>query len=323
MLEGERRDKHRHGEPDATEDADRKNLLEVDPRRQLGDAQLDRQPADGEHPERLADKQPQHDPHRYRTQQGGETNPLQRYPGVGKGKQRQDQIGTPGVQLVLQILERRGVTLAVKRDHKTDHHTGQGRMDARLEHRNPEHQTNQHVEADPVLTTTIHPKQGEGCQNTDGQRLQRQLLGIEERDDDDDAEVIHDGQRQQKYLEAHRHPLAEQRHHPEGKGDVGRSRDRPASARHFIRIVEKGVDQGRGQHAAHRSDSREGRLNPGRERPFQHLSLHFQANQQEEDRHKAIVDPEQQWLVDVESCDAHLHRRVEKRLIPASQRGIG
>ena len=77
---------------------------------------------------------------------------------------------------MLQILERRGVTLAVKRNHKAHYHACQRRMDARLEHRNPEHQTNQHVKADPVLTTAIHPKQSEGCQNTDGQRLKRQLL---------------------------------------------------------------------------------------------------------------------------------------------------
>ncbi len=164
---------------------------------------------------------------------------------------------------MLQMLERRGIALAIERDHETNHHASQGRMDTGFQHRYPEHQTDQHVETDPILTAAVHPEQGQGRQNTDRQCRQRQLLGVEQRDDDDDTQIIHDGQRQQEYLEAHRHPLAEQRHHPEGKGNIGRGRNRPASARHFIRVVEEGVDQGRSQHTAHRSDGREGRLHPG------------------------------------------------------------
>ena len=37
MLECQRRDKHRHGEADATQDADGKDLSEVHSLRQLGD----------------------------------------------------------------------------------------------------------------------------------------------------------------------------------------------------------------------------------------------------------------------------------------------
>ncbi len=323
MLEGQRGNEHRHGKADAAQNADRKDLSEVDPRWQLGNAQLDRQPADGEHPERLADEQPQHDAHGHRAQQGGETYPLQRHPGVGKGEQRQDQVGTPGVQGMLQMLEWRLITLAVERDHEAHHHAGQGRMDARLQHRHPEHQPDQHVEADPILAAAIHPQQGQGRQDADRQRRQRQLLGVEQRDDDDDPQVIHDGQRQQKHLETHRHPLAQQRHHPEGKGDVGGGGNGPAGTRHFVRVVEEGIDQGWRQHAAHRRDGREGGLHPGREGPLQHLALHLEADQQEEDSHEAVVDPEQQRLVDVEGGNAHLHLGIEESLIAAGQAAVG
>ena len=46
--------------------------------------------------------------------------------------------------------------------------------------------------------------------------------------------------------------------------------------------------------------------------PLQHLSLHLETHQQEEDRHEAIVDPEQQRLVDVERRDANLYLGIEE-----------
>ncbi|MNT06876.1 hypothetical protein D3C72_1415590 [compost metagenome] len=88
-------------------------------------------------------------------------------------------------------------------------------------------------------------------------------MGIEEGDDDDDPQVIHDSQGQQENLQAGRHPLAEQRHHPEGEGDVGCGRNGPAGPGHFVFVVEEGIDERRGQHAAHGGDGREGGLYPG------------------------------------------------------------
>ncbi|MNT59476.1 hypothetical protein D3C72_1969910 [compost metagenome] len=88
-------------------------------------------------------------------------------------------------------------------------------------------------------------------------------MGIEQRDDDDDPQVIHDGQGQQENLQAGRHPFAKQRHHPEGEGDIGRSRDGPTGPGDFVLVVEEGIDERRGQHAAYGGDGREGGLHPG------------------------------------------------------------
>ena len=58
---------------------------------------------------------------------------------------------------------------------------------------------------------------------------QRELARIEERDDDDRAEIVEDRERRQEDLEGGRHARAEEREHAEREGDVGRGRDRPAA----------------------------------------------------------------------------------------------
>ena len=55
--------------------------------------------------------------------------------------------------------------------------------------------------------------------------------------------------------------------------------------------VERQVAQGREHHAAQGRDTRQDTAGPGRELAVEHLALDLQADQQEEDRHQAVVDP--------------------------------
>ena len=61
-----------------------------------------------------------------------------------------------------------------------------------------------------------------------GQRHPRQLLGIDDRNDENRADIINGGQREQKDAELRGNPFAEQGEPTERKGDIGRHRDSPS-----------------------------------------------------------------------------------------------
>src|SRR3546814_7560477 len=52
------------------------------------------------------------------------------------------------------------------------------------------------------------------------------------------------------------------------------------------------------------------------------LSLDLQRDEQEEQRHQAVVDPQQQWLVDLERPEAQLHRHLAERLVEVVHRRV-
>ena len=126
-------------------------------------------------------------------------------------------------------------------------------------------------------------------------------------------------ERQQEDLQRGGNARAQQRQHADGEGDVGGRRYRPASQRRRIAGVDGDVDDGGHHHAADgRNDGQRG-LAEGRQLALQQLALDLQADQKEEDRHQAVVDPVQQRLVERERADAHADRRIEKAVVePAS-----
>ena len=63
------------------------------------------------------------------------------------------------MQLMLQMFERRDISLALIRDHEAEDDTGQGGMDTGLEHRHPQHGTDQQVERQAIHAAAIHPEQ--------------------------------------------------------------------------------------------------------------------------------------------------------------------
>ena len=86
------------------------------------------------------------------------------------------------------------------------------------------------------------------------QHRQRQVVGVEQRDHDDRAEVVDDRDRRQEDLQRRRHARAEQQQDAERERDVGRRRDRPAAQRDRVAAVDRSVDRRRHQHAAERRD---------------------------------------------------------------------
>ena len=171
------------------------------------------------------------------------------------------------------------------------------------------------------------PRHVEGREHDDAGRRQRQrepgqVLRIEQGDDDDGAEVVEDGKRQQEQLERARHPRPQQRQHAHGEGDVGGRRNGPALERDGVAGVDPDVDERRHRHAADGRHRGQGGLAEGRQLSPQQLALDLEADQEEEDRHQAVVDPQQQRLVDRQRADAHAHGRVEKYLVEVRQRRV-
>ena len=53
--------------------------------------------------------------------------------------------------------------------------------------------------------------------------------------------------------------------------------------------------------------------------PFEHLALDLQADQQKEQGHQAVVDPQQQWLGDLQGADLHGHWHVQQAVVEKTQ----
>ena len=53
------------------------------------------------------------------------------------------------------------------------------------------------------------------------------------------------------------------------------------------------------------------------------LAFHFQPDQEKEQGHQAIVDPQQQWLGDSEVAHVHFDGQIEKCVVLRRERRIG
>ncbi len=92
---------------------------------------------------------------------------------------------------------------------------------------------------------------------------------------------------------------SQQRQHAERKGDVGGGGNGPAAQRRRIAEIERDIDQSRRDHPAQRRDGGQGAPRPGRELALDEFALDLQSDDQEEQRHKPVIDP----VADVEAAD--------------------
>src|SRR5690606_25759036 len=123
--------------------------------------------------------------------------------------------------------------------------------------------------------------QGEG----DQQGGHVDLVGVEDGDDQQRAQVVDDRQRGEEDAKGKRDAAAEDRQNAKGEGDVGGHRDAPA-AEGGLTEVEQGVDGAGDDHAADGRDDGDG--GPLRRGEFadEHLALDLQADDEEEDGHQ-------------------------------------
>ncbi|EKD39295.1 MAG: hypothetical protein ACD_75C00448G0002 [uncultured bacterium] len=126
-----------------------------------------------------------------------------------------------------------------------------------FEQGHPHYRPDKDIHAYFFLATAVHQQKDQDAAGHDGQGKQGNSLGIEERDDQDCADIVKDGQGSQQHLQANRHARAQERQDAQSEGDIGGRRDCPAAQGNGIAKVEGGIDERRDQHAAQRSHRRQ------------------------------------------------------------------
>ncbi len=171
-------------------------------------------------------------------------------------------------------------------------------MNPGLEDGNPEHYGQQQIGRLAHHAETVHCDGQRQCHRADDQARDRQVFGVEQGDDGDRGKVVEDGQGQQEELQRQRHARAERHQQRQREGNVGRHRYGPTIHRDGIAPVEPGVHRCRNHHAAESADTRQHDLGERRKLALEKLALDLEADEEEEDGHEAIVDPEQERLAD-------------------------
>ena len=87
-------------------------------------------------------------------------------------------------------------------------------------------------------------------------------------------------------------------------------------------MVERDEQQGGHRHAGDRADQRQDQAFASCELPTERFALDLQCDEQEEDRHQAIVDPQEQRLGDGEIADTDLQGEIAECLVGVVCRGI-
>ena len=169
-------------------------------------------------------------------------------------------------------------------------------MDAGFQHQHPKDRPQKQDRRDPVRPLQVQPQKPRQRRKREEQIIDMQFAGVEKRDDEDRAEVVKDRQRQQEDLQRRWHPLAQKRQNADGKGDVGRGGDGPAALGDRVRPVEDKEDQRRHRHAADRRHARQHHVARVLQLALHHLALQLKPDEEEEDRHQAVIDPQDQFL---------------------------
>ena len=157
-----------------------------------------------------------------------------------------------------------------------------------------------------------------------GEVAQLQILGVEDRDDGYRPDVIGDRKRQQEQPRPARDPGSEEGHHTKGEGDVGRHWDSPAPDRRLTGIeIDPYVDESREDHAAEGSHDGECGCLGVAEVTVDHLTLYLEPDDEEEDRHEAVVDHVLKVLVEMKRPEVDDQRGLEDLEIRGRPAGVG
>ena len=137
-----------------------------------------------------------------------------------------------------------------------------------------------------------------------------------------ESDVIHDSQGGQEDLESAWGSGRDECQYPEREGDVGRHGNRPPTRFHSSAVREE-IEGRWNDHAADRRGDRERRLARGCQFARKRLTLDFQSDKEEEDRHEPIVDPLMNGERRPMSTPGKGNRRRQQAVIGVSLPGIG
>ena len=275
--------------------------------------------------DRLAEEQAEQDAEGERVGQAVRRDVQQIDAGVEEREQGQDQERHPRVHAVLQDDERRVRVAgqAVGGDREGQRDAGDGRVHAGLEHEVPHGDAEQHVGRGVEDAQAVEGEQGREAAGRVQQVDEMQVAGVVQGDDEHGAQVVQNGQRQQEHLEPGRHAGAEHHQHAQRERDVGRGRNRPAAQGGGVAVVEGGEHEAGDQHAAEGGEGRQGGVPGVGEMAGDELALELQADQEEEDRHQAVVDPQQRGLLQRDGAEVQMHRPVQQQRVLVLPAGVG
>ena len=174
-----------------------------------------------------------------------------------------------------------------------EQHPGNAGVNAGRVHGTPEQQSAKQIWPQGLHPFAVHVQQSADKHGRGAERDPVDVGGVEERDHEDGADVVDDGQRGEKDAESGGHTIAQQGDDAEGERNVGGHRDAPAS--HGCGIArERDKDERRHRHAADRAYDRQCGLSQRRERSDLHLMLDLETHHEKEEGHQTIVHHMQQ-----------------------------
>ena len=210
----------------------------------------------------------------------------------------------------------------VRAHGKSHREPGDRRVDARLEHGDPQRAAHERG-GRGALPDRQEPHADEGGEerNRDAQGDRVEVAAVGDADDDEGDEVVDDDERQHEHPQA-RGPRGEQSQGPEGERGVARHRRPPAVGARAARIEEE-VDRHRKRHPGQRGHHRRGHAAPLPQLPHRELPLGLEADDEEEEHHEAVVDPATEVLGDRRPAEVDRQVRGPHRLIRTRPRRVG
>ncbi len=171
----------------------------------------------------------------------------------------------------------------------------------------------------PAPSGDVHENEPDADQARAGNRQQKadrdekrhevDRVRVEDRDDDDRADVVDDCEGQQEELERGRHTRTEQTHDADRHGDVGRHGDAPTPCP-VPTHVDGDVDERGNDHAADGSDGRQRGGARITQLALDQLPFDLQPDHEEEDRHEPLVHPLFEREVDRMAAERDRQMRV-------------
>ena len=202
--------------------------------------------------------------------------------------------------------------------HQAKNHAREGGVGTGHEQAGPDDGTRQHI---GIRRPNAHLLEAQHHQHPQGRHNEAAVIkpaGIEERDDQHRNDVINDGQGQQKNAHVARDGAPQERQNSHGERDVGGGGNGPAVLPDRL-CVQGQVDQCRNDDTTHCSGHGQCRLAQATQCTLVDFSADFHSDDQKEDRHQGIVDPEMQRLGKNEAPHAKRHWRVPECVVTVGQ----
>ena len=194
---------------------------------------------------------------------------------------------------MLELVQERRLGSSCCRDRKAEQHACDCRVDAGFQEGQPGDEAERHVGRQEAHAETAEQESGSHGHEPQQQGRYGEVRVVEQRDDDDGAEIIDDGERRQEDDEAERCLARRDGHDAERKGDVRRHRDAPAAECRQA-CIDRRIEGGRHEHAAERRADGQQHRRIRAQLPVEKLALDLEADDEEEHRHEAVIDPVQQ-----------------------------